>query len=303
MAPLPEPQPAALPLPGGRQGATVRVHPLLCGLAAWPESWPHRQDGRFAKLRSIGAGVPRKRWIPIPIVAFLVEHPAAGPILIDTGLEPAVAEHPRHSFGRILAATGGRTFTMDASQAVPAQLRARGVNPADVKVIVMTHLHYDHASGMAQFPNSTFLITKWEWDAANGPFSLLHGYVRRHFVRDVDYRLLDFEGRGAESYATFGRTLDLFGDGSVRLLPTPGHTHGHISVILRTSSLEILVAGDATYTRHTLETGHRPARVEDERMYTRSLRGLQIYHRERPDSLVIPGHDLEAWRELAPVYE
>ena len=170
------------------------------------------------------------------------------------------------------------------------------MNPADVKVIVMTHLHYDHASGMAQFPNSTFLTTKWEWDAANGPFSLLHGYVRRHFVRDVDYRLLDFEGRGAESYATFGRTLDLFGDGSVRVLPTPGHTHGHISVILRTSSLEILVAGDATYTRHTLETGHRPARVEDERMYTRSLRGLQIYHRERPDSLVIPGHDLDGMR-------
>ena len=291
-----------LPLPGGRQGATVRVHPLLCGLASWPEPWAHREGGRFAKLRSIGTGVSRNSWVPMPIVAFLVEHPGAGPMLIDTGLDPVVAEHPRLSFGRILGATGGKTFTMEPGQAVPEQLRARGVNPADVKVILMTHLHYDHASGMGQFPNATFLITKWEWDAANGPMSLLHGYVRKHFVRDVDYRMLDFEGREAEPYATFGRTLDLFGDGSVRALPTPGHTHGHVSVLLRTSRLEILVAGDATYTRHTLETGHRPAHIEDERLFTRSLRALQIYHREKPDALVIPGHDLDAWRELAPVY-
>ena len=50
MAPLPEPRPAVLPLPGGRQGATVRVHPLLCGLASWPEPWAHREEVRRATM-------------------------------------------------------------------------------------------------------------------------------------------------------------------------------------------------------------------------------------------------------------
>jgi glyoxylase-like metal-dependent hydrolase (beta-lactamase superfamily II) len=192
---------------------------------------------------------------------------------------------------------------MEPEQAVPEQLRARGVNPADVRLVVMTHLHYDHASGMGQFPNARFVLTGWEWDAANGPFSLLHGYVRRHFLRPVDYLTLDFDSEHATSYGTFGRSLDLLGDGSLRAIFTPGHTHGHMSMILRTAGVEILVAADAVYTRHTLETGHLPAHMEDDHLFKRSLREIQIYHRQHPDVLVIPGHDMEAWRELAPLYE
>ncbi len=65
----------------------------------------------------------------------------------------------------------------------------------------------------------------------------------------------------------------------------------------------MLVAGDAIYTRHTLETGHKPYRMEDEHLFERSLREIQIYAKETPDALIIPGHDMAAWRELKPVYE
>src|SRR5439155_13834344 len=114
MAASAEPKPAELPLPGGREGATVRVHPLLSGRARWPEAWPHREEGRLGRAHALGFGVPREKWVELPIVAYLVEHPGAGPILIDTGLDPVVAEDRRRSCGRVRSATGGRTTAEDA---------------------------------------------------------------------------------------------------------------------------------------------------------------------------------------------
>jgi len=166
----------------------------------------------------------------------------------------------------------------------------------------MTHLHLDHASAMSEFPDATFVFTKREWEAATND-GQTHGYVRRQFDHAFDYRTLDFEEGDFDSFATFGRSFDLLGDGSLRVAYTPGHTHGHMSVVLRTAGREILVAGDAVYTRHTLETGHRPAYMEDPHLFGRSLKQIQLYAQRNPDALVIPGHDMEAWQELAPIYE
>jgi N-acyl homoserine lactone hydrolase len=302
MADAAQPTPATLPLPGGRAGATVRLHPLLSGTATWPDAWPHRSDGRLARLRSMGLGVSSEDWVELPIVAFLVQHPGAGAILIDTGLDAVVAEDPKKNFGRVLAATGARTVKMEASQALPPQLQKLGVDPSAVKLVVMTHLHYDHASGLGQFPEATVVASDAEWDAANGFLPFLHGYSRDHF-QGAKLSTLDFEGPGVDSYSTFGRGLDLLGDGSIRAVFTPGHTQGHMSIVLRTAGREILVAGDAVYTRRTLDTGHLPAYVEDEHVFVRSLGEIQLYARENPDALVIPGHDMDDWRKLDPVYE
>ena len=294
-----EPQPAALPLPGGREGATVRLHPLLAATGRGPSAYFHREEGRLAPLRSLGFGGDT---VEVPYQAFLVEHPSAGRILIDTGFHPSVAVDPKENLGRV----GARVFApeMEASDAIPAQLRARGIEPAEIKTILMTHLHGDHASGISEFPGAMFLISQQEWDEASTvsrPW--MHGYVRRHFDHAFDFRTVDFGGPGIDSFATFGRGVDVFGDGSVRLVFTPGHTLGHMSVILRLKEREALVAGDAIYTRRTLDTGHKPYLMEDEHLFERSVREIQIYARETPDALIIPGHDMAAWRELSPVYE
>jgi len=294
-----EPQPAALPLPGGREGATVRLHPLLAATGRGPSAYFHREEGRLAPLRSLGFGGDT---VEVPYQAFLVEHPSAGRILIDTGFHPSVAVDPKENLGRV----GARVFApeMEASDAIPAQLRARGIEPAEIKTILMTHLHGDHASGISEFPGAMFLISQQEWDEASTvsrPW--MHGYVRRHFDHAFDFRTVDFGGPGIDSFATFGRGVDVFGDGSVRLVFTPGHTLGLMSVILRLKEREALVAGDAIYTRRTLDTGHKPYLMEDEHLFERSVREIQIYARETPDALIIPGHDMAAWRELSPVYE
>jgi len=295
-----EPRPAELPLPGGVEGATVKLHPLLAGRALSPSAALLRESGRLAWRRALGLGVGKDGFTPIPIQAFLVEHPGAGLVLIDSGLHASVAVKPRENFGRVTI-MAFRDLQMEASQALPAQLRERGFEPSAVKAVVMTHLHVDHASGISEFPGATFVVSKAEWEAATnqGP---THGYVTRQFDHAFDYRLLEFEGREAESFAGFARSFDLFGDGSVRTVYTPGHTLGHMSVLLRTARGEVLVAGDAMYLRRTLEETHLPYRTEDEHLFRRSLREIRQYATETPDALIIPGHDWNAWQELDRVY-
>jgi N-acyl homoserine lactone hydrolase len=301
MATAAEPRPAQLPLPGGRQEATVRLHPLLVARMKAPAAHFHREEGRLAGLRALGVGVSGDRWIEFPVVAFLVEHPTVGPLLVDTGFHAAVAVYPRQALGRI----GGMLFKdlqMEQEQAVPSHLRERGLDPTAIRVVVMTHLHSDHASGISQFPDATFVVSQAEWEAA-GTSPPFRGYFRRQFDHAFDWRTLDFDGREADSFATFGRSFDLFGDGSVRLVFTPGHTAGHLSVVLRLKGREALVAGDAIYTMRTLRESHLPARTHDEHLFRRSLREIQLYAKETPQAVIVPGHDMERWRELDPVLE
>jgi glyoxylase-like metal-dependent hydrolase (beta-lactamase superfamily II) len=296
-----EPRPAELPLPGGRDGASVRVRPLLTGRARSPKANLLREEGRLAKLHANGLLVPRSEYRVVPVPAFLVEHPGAGLILVDTGFHPSVAVDPAENLGRAFTLLF-KDFEMEPEQAVAAQLRASGRSASDVKVVVMTHLHADHASAMSEFPDATFVFSRAEWAAATDG-GQLDGYMRRQFDHAFDYRTLDFDGRGADSYSTFGRAFDLLGDGSIRLVFTPGHTLGHMSVVLRTTAREVLLAGDALFLERTLREHHLPARLADEHLFRRSLREIELYAREAPDALIVPGHDLDFWERLPAVLE
>lgn len=301
MATAAEPRPAQLPLPGGREGATVRLRPLLCARMIAPPGMMHRTEGRLAPLRALGVGVAQDDWPELPVQAFLVEHPGAGLVLVDTGFHASVAVDPRQGMGRL----GGLIFKdlrMDSEQALPAQLRGLGFDPGDVGVVALTHLHADHASGIAQFPDATFVVSSAEWEAA-ADSRTTDGYIKRQFDHAFDYRLLDFESDAADSYSTFGRSYDLFGDGSVRMVFTPGHSPGHCSVVLRLQDREALLTSDAAYTRQTLSDSAMPFRMDDEHRFRRSLREIQRYVEQTPDALVVPGHDMAAWRRLDSVYE
>ena len=301
MATAAEPRPAQLPLPGGREGTTVRLHPLLCARMIAPPAMMHRSEGRLAPLRALGVGVSQDDWPEIPVQAFLVEHPGAGLVLIDTGFHAAVAVDARQGMGRL----GGLVFKdlrMETEQAVPGQLRERGFDPDAVGTVVLTHLHSDHASGIAQFPDATFVVSTAEWEAA-AEGRATDGYIKRHFDHAFDYRLLDFESDDADSFASFARSLDLFGDGSVRIVFTPGHTAGHCSVILRLAERDVLLTADAAYSHRTLAENALPYKMDDEHRFRRSLREIQLYLEQNPDALVVPGHDMPAWRRLDSVYE
>ena len=128
------------------------------------------------------------------------------------------------------------------------------------------------------------------------------GYVKRQYDFGFDYRTFDFDSRETDSFATFGRSFDIFGDGSVRAVFTPGHTHGHTSYVLRLRDRELLVAGDAIYTMRTLEESVLPYKMADAHQFRRSLKEIQRYRERTPGALIVPGHDWAAFSALDPAY-
>ena len=113
-------RPAQLPLPGGRPDATVRLHPLLAGEVRVPPGLLERPEGRFATLRGLGVGRSRRDWVWLPVPAFLVEHPAAGPILIDAPgggklvvLAPAPDAGPHAGAARAALENLARTLSIE----------------------------------------------------------------------------------------------------------------------------------------------------------------------------------------------
>jgi glyoxylase-like metal-dependent hydrolase (beta-lactamase superfamily II) len=259
--------------------------------------------GRFLTLKVARALLTGKPAMTVPCPAFLIRHPSAGAILVDTGLHPSIATDGRENFGAIGAHIGNPA--LEPGEDVPAQLRRRGLEPGEVPVVVMTHLHLDHSSAISEFPQATFVVSEVEWEAAtSGANPLLNGYRRAHYDYAFDYRTVDFNRGSVDSYASFGRTHDLFGDGSIRLAFTPGHSAGHMSLICRLKQRDFVIGADATYTSGQLAGTAPPApRPFDAHNYRRSLQELRLFSREYPDAVVTPGHDPAFFAKLEPRYE
>jgi N-acyl homoserine lactone hydrolase len=298
-----EPKPLHEPLAGGTPGATVTVEPIVAGTVTWPRTMMERPGGRFETLKLLRALLSGNPAATVPVPAFLIRHPSAGAILVDTGLHPSIATDGKENFGGLGSRFGNPG--LEAGKDVPAQLRERGLDAGEIPIVVMTHMHIDHTSAISEFPNSTFVVSETEWEAAaTGPRPLLNGYRRAHYDYAFDYRTVDFNRSGIDSYATFGRTFDLFGDGSIRLASTPGHSAGHMSLILHLSERDFVIGGDATYTQAQLD-GDAPLapRPFDAHNYRRSLQELKLFRREFPDAIVTPGHDPEFFAGLSARYE
>ncbi|HEY5333973.1 MAG TPA: N-acyl homoserine lactonase family protein [Solirubrobacterales bacterium] len=298
-----QPQHLDQPLPGGTRGARVAVEPLIAGHVDFPRAAMVDQGGSFKTLRLARAITSSKAAESVPVPAFLIRHPSAGAILVDTGLHPSIASGGKENFGG-LANRFGRP-SLEPGEDVPSQLRAKGIEPRQVATVVMTHLHLDHSSAISEFPESTIVVSAAEWqDAAHGSKPSLNGYRRAHFDLAFEYRTVDFDGEEIGSYATFGRTFDLFGDGSVRLAFTPGHSAGHCSVICRLAGSDFVIGGDAVYMAGQLEgTEPLPPRPFDAHMLRRSLQELRLFHAQFPAATITPGHDPEFYSAVAPRFE
>ena len=162
----------------------------------------------------------------------------------------------------------------------------------------MTHLHVDHTSGMRLLPDAEFLCTYEEWKAATRRSAAGRGYVAHHLPPESRMDLVDFD-RDGEPHGPFGRTIDLLGDGSIRLISTPGHTPGHLSVLLDVGAgPQVLVIGDAVYALRSLREEILPLLTVDDGAYLRSLREIKAFAESAPDATLVPTHDPAAWRDI-----
>ena len=277
------------------------VEPITVGEMQLPQAFFERTGGPLEKPRMLGLGTTRSSWWWVPVAAYLIRHPVAGPFLVDTGLHGSVTAKPSANLGKLVSWFSKPR--LEGGQDLPSQLRERGVDARDIRLVVMTHLHYDHASGMANFPGATFVLSEAEWrDATDESRPLLRGYRPHHYDYAFDYRTVSYR-EGITSYGTFGRTFDLFGDGSVRLVSTPGHSAGHQSVICRLRDRDFVIAGDAIYTLAQLDRAPGPPRPFDPHTFNRSLQELRLFARQYPQAVIVPGHDPRVWATLEKRYE
>ena len=157
-----EPQPLHESLHGGAPGARVVVEPLIAGHVDFPEAAMVSPGGRFLTLR-IARAITRQAAPPGPGPAFLIRHPSAGAILVDTGLHPSIATDGRENLGGTVIGTRSRRSS--PAKTSPRSCASAG-STGEIPIVLMTHLHLDHTSAISEFPNSTFVVSEAEWEAA-----------------------------------------------------------------------------------------------------------------------------------------
>lgn len=132
-------------------------------------------------------------------------------------------------------------FELSADDEVAPQLGRRGLPASRVRWLVLSHLHTDHAGGVGGLAGAEVVVSRVEWTRATGLRGRLRGYLPQYWPQGVEPRLVDF---APPPIGPFSGSYDLAGDGSLRLVPTPGHTPGHMSLLGRIGSRRVLLGGD-----------------------------------------------------------
>lgn len=231
------------------------------------------------------------------LVAFVVEHPR-GRLLIDAGVGRDVSEHLKTTplLMQTLASLTVQRPTIDA-------LEAHGLAPSDLRGIVLTHSHWDHVSGLADLREVPVWIAPEELEHARSDDD--GGKLYRQLEAEGPFRLQELT-YSSGTYGPFPVSHDFFQDGSVVLVPMPGHTPGSIGVFVSLPNRQrFLIVGDTSWTKEGVDwpaekpwlarrmVDHDPARVREELVLLHQLQ------RANPDLIIVPAHDARVHETLA----
>ncbi|WP_437949499.1 N-acyl homoserine lactonase family protein [Sorangium sp. So ce296] len=237
------------PQAGPEPPEDVRLYALDCGRA------------EIADMSAFG-DEPRAR--ELVASCYVIRHPR-GTLVWDTGINDTIAQ----TKGGVVHERTGIRFRVDTP--LREHLRALNLSPADVDYVAFSHLHVDHAGNANLFPSSTWILNRreLEWATATPPPPTVEPELFSAY-RTAKLKLLDGEA-------------DIFGDGAVRIVPTPGHTPGHQSLVLRLKRAGTLViSGDVCHTHANWQHRRVPPFNTDREESVRSM--------ERLDALIGAAH-------------
>ncbi|MBZ0301917.1 MAG: MBL fold metallo-hydrolase, partial [Anaerolineae bacterium] len=175
------------------------------------------------------------------------------------------------------------------------QLRQIGIEPRDVRWLVLTHLHTDHAGGLHHFPEAEILVTPAEYRAASGLNGRLSGYLPQRWPHWFLPTLVEFSDPAVGS---FPNSFTLTRAGDVHLVPAAGHTPGQMAVILEEGPHRILIAGDISYTQQTMLDQVVDGVAPDPQAAAQTLARTLAYVQSHP-TVYLPSHDPDSAVRLA----
>jgi N-acyl homoserine lactone hydrolase len=228
------------------------------------------------------------------MAAVLVHH-AKATFLFDTGFGANVDEHIKTIPSLMQALT-----KYDKETSAAAQLREHGVDPASIKMAIISHSHWDHISGLEDFPQAEAWFSSEEAD-------YIQTLPARELVKQMGdkLKLHTFELSGPP-YENFDRSLDLFEDGSIVLVPLPGHTPGSIGMFANLrSGKRLFFIGDLTWAIEGVQLpAERPWMSRklvdrDEEGVRRSIVKVYELMKRYPQMMVVPAHDRRIHDKIA----
>lgn len=268
----------------------MRIHVIQTGTVAIKQV---QRQGRESGNPLLNIVFDKSWTEPLPIFAFVIEHPE-GLIVVDTGETARVAEpgyfprwHPYYRYGV--------QEWVQPEEEIGPQMRAMGLDPKDVRWVLLTHLHTDHAGGLANFPKAEQLVSRSEYTYAQGTRGLLRGYPSNRWPRWFNPTLIDMQ---PEPVSSFPDSYPVTRAGDVHFVPTPGHTVGHLSVVVTTADMTYFLAGDASYTQ-ALMLSEKIDGVSINHLTARqTLERVHAFCRETP-TVYLPSHDPDTPDRLA----
>lgn len=252
-----------------------------------------RLTGNHTFLRAAGWSslLRRRRDFEFPVYSFIVEHPD-GHIAIDTGLSADV-KAPRPALQRRFVPSPTET------EEIGPRMRAIGLRPEDVRQVVLTHLDWDHAGGLAHFPNAEVLVHRPEWDYSRTVFGRQR-YEPALWPTDFAPTIYDL---GREPYGPFAESKTVTADGTVRIVPLPGHTVGQVGVIVGIGDFRLLFCADHVLRQDWFVEDYAAGRllglgIWNSKLAVETSRRIHRFMSDVP-TVLVPSHDEEAPDRIA----
>lgn len=229
------------------------------------------------------------------VLAYVLEHPRRGLVVIDTGINHAVAGDADYLTARD---TGMLSVELHPGEDLPSQMRVAHLAPKRVRHVLVTNLRLSHTGELEAFPHARVHVSRREHDVAS---EAPPGYLSREYDGVSDWDLLDLGG--APPLGTMQHALDLFGDGSVMVIDAPGPTAGNAAVLLRLAPRPVLLAGDLAAFASNLRHATAPPALRDRDAWWQTIWRVKRFAYLEPRLWAAPGYDAETWRaaDLAAV--